>query len=296
MQIDGYGVLVSKMDIKKVVYLGNRVASYKVLYTNPQYSIIKTLTFKDSALQRFLDNENQSYELISELDRDYVVHILINLSFDMLVVNGCPFILPASHLKLQGKVLLNTHPSYLPYLRGKRPINGTLLYNYPLGATTHFISDEIDGGNIIYQEKVELTPDLDMGLCYHISFSLEETVFKKALEVLEKNPSYVGEEIDTKKYPLFNNNASLCILDFENMSSDICAQRIRAYGVSNEGCYGTIAGERYIIYDAEEIVNEYILEKYSNVESGQVALLYDSKMLVKCFSGVLKVKKYEKIL
>lgn len=88
----------------------------------------------------------------------------------------------------------------------------------------------------------------------------------------------------------------MCILDFENMSSDICAQRIRAYGVSNEGCYGTIAGERYIIYDAEEIVNEYILEKYSNVESGQVALLYDSKMLVKCFSGVLKVKKYEKIL
>ena len=102
------------MDIKKVVYLGNRVASYKVLYTNPQYSIIKTLTFKDSALQRFLDNENQSYELISELDRDYVIHILINLSFDMLVVNGCPFILPASHLKSQGKVLLNTHPSYLP--------------------------------------------------------------------------------------------------------------------------------------------------------------------------------------
>ena len=31
-------------------------------------------------------------------------------------------------------------------------------------------------------------------------------------------------------------------------------------------------------------------------ESGQVALLYDSKMLVKCFLGVLKVKKYEKIL
>ena len=80
-----------------------------------------------------------------------------------------------------------------------------------------------------------------------------------------------------------------------HMSSVDCAQRVRAYGVDNEGCYGTLNSERYIIYDADNIVNEYILEKFNDVESGQVALQYDSKMLVKCCSGVLRLKKYKKI-
>lgn len=281
--------------MKRVVYLGNRDICYKVIRKNPKYEIVKILTFSDCALMRLLDREHVKYELINESDKEHVVQILKDLPFDILIVNGCPFILPASLLNNAGKILLNTHPTYLPFLRGKTPINGCFLYDYPLGATTHYISDKIDGGYIIYQEKVDLTPDLDLGLCYYISFTLEERVFRRAIEILEESDyHYIGTPIDTTKYPLFINDPTLREIDFKKMSAEDCARHIRAYGVEGEGCYADIDGQKYIVYDAEQIVNEYILDKMSSYQAGQIILEYDSKKLIKCHEGVLKIKKYTK--
>lgn len=283
------------MEKKRVVYLGNRDICYKVLRDNPNYIIVKIITFADCALHRLLKKEHEHYEIVSETDRDYVFKMLFEISFDILVVNGCPFILPASRLSDSGKLLLNTHPSYLPYLRGKRPVNGCLLFNYPLGATTHYISDKIDGGNVIYQEKVDLTPDLDIGLCYYISFSLEGRVFKRALELLEESDyKYAGTIIDTDKHPLFNNNDALRKLDFHSMSAEECVRHIRAYGIKGEGCYCIIDDQEYIVYDAACLVNPYLLDRMSSFEKGKVVLKYDSTILITCLEGILKIKRFEK--
>ena len=283
--------------MKRVVYLGNRDICYKVIRENTKkYEIVKILTFSNCALMRLLDREHVKYEIINESDKEYVVQILKDLPFDILIVNGCPFILPASLLNNSGKILLNTHPTYLPLLRGRTPINGCFLYNYPLGATTHYISDKIDGGNIIYQEKVSLTQDLDLGLCYYISFTLEERVFRRAMEILEKyDYHYIGTSIDTTKYPLFINSPCLREINFKKMSAEDCVRHIRAYGIEGEGCYADINDQKYIIYDAEQIINEYILDKMSSFKEGQVVLEYDSKKLIKCREGILKIKKYCKI-
>lgn len=280
----------------RIVYLGNRDICYKIIRGNPKYEVIKILTFPNCALLRLLEGEElEKCEIVTESDKDYVVQLLVDLQYDILIVNGCPFILPASILSGLGKILLNTHPTYLPFLRGKTPINGCLLYNYAPGATTYFMSDKIDAGDIIYQEKVEMTPDLDLGLCYYISFSLEERVFRRALEILEEfDYQYKGTEIDISKHPLFINENGLRELDFRTMSAEDCARKIRAYGIEGEGCFADIEGIRYIIYDAEQIVNEYILEQMRRFAEGEVVLRYDSKLLVKCRDGILKIKKYSK--
>ncbi len=282
------------MGKKKVAYLGNRDICYRVIRENTKYEIVKVITFADCALHRCLVEEKKDYVIVSESDKDYVIDMLLKLSFDILVVNGCPFILPASQLSMSGKILLNTHPSYLPYLRGKRPVNGCLLFNYPPGATTHYITDAIDGGNIIYQEKVDLTPDLDLGLCYYISFSLEERVFRRALEILEASDyNFIGAEIDSREYPLFINSDSLRELDFRRMTAEECINHIRAYGIEEEGCFAEIDGLHYIIYDAESIINPYLLDRMCSFDAGRVVLKYDSTLLIKCFKGILKVKRYK---
>lgn len=281
---------------KKVVYIGNRDICYKVIRDKPNYEFVKIFTFHNCALMRLLDCEHTVYEVVTELDGDYVIRSLINLSFDILVVNGCPFVLPASLLCSQGKILLNTHPTYLPYLRGKRPINGCLLYDYPLGATTYYMTDEIDAGNIIYQEKVDLTPDLDLGLCYNISFTLEERVFRRALGILEESEfNYKGFEIDTTNHPMFINDITMRQLDFQRMSAEECARRIRAYGIGEEGCFAYIEGEQYVVYEAEQIVNDFLMKEWSSAKSGTIVMRYDAKLIMKCQNGVLKIKKYGKI-
>ena len=64
------------MDRKKLVYLGNRDICYKVIRDNPKYELCKIFTFPECALKRLLDGEQIEYEIVTELDEDYVIQSL----------------------------------------------------------------------------------------------------------------------------------------------------------------------------------------------------------------------------
>lgn len=279
-----------------VICLGSRVACYKVLYKNPNYNIIKIFTFLNTPLYRLCLKEKKNFEIIDENQGDYVINLLLSMKYDLLVVNGCPFILPAKRLNAQGKILLNTHSSYLPFARGKSPVVGSLYTNKPIGVTTHFIVDKIDAGNIIYQEKVELTPDIDLGLAYYICQILQEKVFSKAISILESNHFlYKGNKNKIQDGFLFIDNDSFRVLDFTNMTVYECQSRVRASSIGNKGCVATLCEEKYMVMEVEPIVNKYLLVNFCSLKSGEIVLEYDNKLLVKCIDGILKIKKYYKI-
>lgn len=61
-----------------------------------------------------------------------------------------------------GVNIINTHPSYLPYNRGKHPYYWSIVDGTPFGVTIHRVDDGIDTGAILWRQEVELTP-LDTG-------------------------------------------------------------------------------------------------------------------------------------
>lgn len=54
--------------------------------------------------------------------------------------------------------VINTHPSYLPYNRGKHPYYWSIVDGTPFGATIHRVDDGIDTGTILWRTEVKLTP------------------------------------------------------------------------------------------------------------------------------------------
>jgi phosphoribosylglycinamide formyltransferase-1 len=52
--------------------------------------------------------------------------------------------------------IINSHPAYLPYVRGLDSLKWTIYHNKPIGVTTHFISNECDAGRLIRRELVPL--------------------------------------------------------------------------------------------------------------------------------------------
>ena len=54
-----------------------------------------------------------------------------------------------------GKVI-NSHPAYLPYVRGLDSFKWSIYYGKPIGVTTHIISKECDAGKLIRREFVPL--------------------------------------------------------------------------------------------------------------------------------------------
>ncbi len=61
----------------------------------------------------------------------------------------------------------NLHASLLPNFRGAAPINWVLIQGeQETGVTTFFLQHEIDTGNILFQEKVAILPEDNLGSLY----------------------------------------------------------------------------------------------------------------------------------
>lgn len=280
--------------MKKVVFIGNRCNVFDVLIRQTHLIIIKKIfVLRNSLLHEKLREMNIEYELfdITKEDKRSIVDYLQREDFDILISNGCPFILPIKVFKHEhpDALFINTHPSYLPHLKGKTPLNGVFMLDYKfIGATTHYMDEGIDTGDIIAQERVELTSDIDQGLVYMISFDLEGRVFRKAFELLVANNFvYKGlKQSDGGSY--FNRESSIFSVDFENDMTEAIIKKINSLGLITMGNKVTINQQIYNLHHAEAIVNPYLLDKYVRCTPGTMLYTYSDKLLIKTIDGIIK--------
>lgn len=274
----------------KVVFIGNRLNVFKELVIL-EYKI-EIFALKESILEKYLLSNKISYISFSQEDKIFVIDSIRKLNFDVLISNGCPFILP-----IINKNMFNIHPSYLPELRGKTPLNG-VFYNElsHVGATMHRINEGVDAGNIIYQQKEKIDEDIDLGLVYFMSFYLEGVVFKKGWDLLKKNNfNFSGKKTDLEKGSYFNRTKDKMIVDFSTMNTKAILKTINAFGILSQGAIvkGIFGREVIRIFKAENVYNLYLNDLFKENNPGVIVLEYDSKFLVKTIDGLIKVVIYE---
>ncbi len=78
---------------------------------------------------------------------------------DFLVSFGYRHLVPDELLVQFSQRAINLHISYLPWNRGADPNLWSFLDNTPKGVTIHYLSQKLDGGDILCQEEVSLGPD-----------------------------------------------------------------------------------------------------------------------------------------
>jgi len=282
------------MEVKrKVVLIGSRVHVIKELIN---YINIKDLTvyaLEGSFLESFLKERGVSYKTFNMNEKKACLDELLSLSFDILISNGCPILFPVNKFKTN-QILINIHPTYLPHLQGKTPMNGVfyLKYNF-YGATMHYIDSGVDTGDIIYQEREELTEDIDLGLLYHLALSMEGYVFKQGWEALiDSNFKNIGKRQNgTGTY--FNRTDNMQTLIFEEEKTSNLLLKIKSFSVESQGCITKLEGKQYKIFDAEKIIHVPLLEKFSNSKPGEIVLFYDTKFLIKTCDGLIKIKSFK---
>lgn len=82
----------------------------------------------------------------------------------------------------------NLHASLLPKYRGAAPINRAIMNGErETGLTTFFLQKEIDTGDIIFQEKVEILPDETAGELHDKMMKIGAALVLKTVEAIEKN-------------------------------------------------------------------------------------------------------------
>lgn len=92
-----------------------------------------------------VDNHNniQCQKLLDESDLD-------------LVILGDTRIIKDNIRKIPKIGIINSHPGYLPDVKGNNPYIWAIIHNLPQGCSIHFIDETVDTGDVILREKIDM--------------------------------------------------------------------------------------------------------------------------------------------
>jgi methionyl-tRNA formyltransferase len=259
------------MDKRKYLFIGARFYCLEQML-NLNLNIVCIAAYKDSFLEKELIKRNINY--VTYASKKEALEIINNTSFDILVSNGCPYILPISKLKKNDEKFINIHPSLLPDLRGINPINGAILFDRPQGATCHYMDDGIDTGATIAQVVVTKKVDMPLDLLYQLSFRAEAEAFVKAYN---KNFEPIKRKKSLKGTIYYSRKIEDQILTKKD-SIDLIIRKVEAFKIEGQYARFIKNNDTYFVKDLKIISTELYKGKYKRNE---ILLIYGNNVLTK---------------
>ena len=123
-------------------------------------------------------NVSVSISSLKKMDLDYIIGI------------HYPYIICKKSLNIPRVGVLNLHPAYLPLNKGWHTPSWSILDSTKYGATLHFMEEELDQGDIVNQEELEVDICDTADSLYKKALQLEFKVFKDAYEdIVTLNPN-----------------------------------------------------------------------------------------------------------
>jgi phosphoribosylglycinamide formyltransferase-1 len=164
-------------------------------HTDAEVAIVLTNNPEAYVLQR-ADNFEIPTHIFDKhefYETDDVVDLLKNLNIDLLVLAGFLWLVPDSLLANYPKRIINIHPALLPKYGGKG-MYGDRVHKEVLangdeesGISIHYVNEEFDSGEIIYQARFKIEKTDDLELVKFKGQQLEHQYFPKIIEqVLKK--------------------------------------------------------------------------------------------------------------
>ena len=75
-------------------------------------------------------------------------------SVDYIFLLWWPYLIKENVISIAKNGVVNTHPSLLPYNRGKNYNFWNLVEDVPFGVSLHFVNIGVDSGDIIFQKEI----------------------------------------------------------------------------------------------------------------------------------------------
>lgn len=176
---------------------------------------------------------------------------LVDLELDFIIGIHFPYIIPKETLDIPKQGFLNLHPAYLPFNKGWHTPSWAILNKTPIGATLHFMAEELDEGDIIHQQKLNISPGDTAHTLYTKLKKMEFDVFKEAwpqLSSFNYFSIHQTKESGTRhvKKDLFSSNVQEIHLH-KTYPAEVIIDKLRALSTNklNEAAYFIKDGIKY---------------------------------------------------
>lgn len=128
-------------------------------------------------------------------ETDNIVNLLKRLEIDIIALAGFLWLVPQNLLKAFPNQILNIHPALLPKYGGKG-MYGDRVHQAIIdagdeesGISIHFVNENFDEGEIIYQAKFKINPDDSIDVIKFHGQQLEHQHYPRVIESLLKKIS-----------------------------------------------------------------------------------------------------------
>ncbi|NPA51297.1 MAG: hypothetical protein GXO22_00185 [Aquificae bacterium] len=100
---------------------------------------------------------NFKHKIVKDINDPKVIEHIKNLDIDLLISLSFSYIIKPDILQIPKIASINLHRSYLPKYRGCNPVFWVRAFKEKeTGYTFHYLNEELDKGDIIFQEKIPL--------------------------------------------------------------------------------------------------------------------------------------------
>lgn len=207
------GLEIMNKDLR-VIFLGTpdfAVASLKALLDNgihivavvtaPDKPAGRGMKLQQSPVKQYAVSRNipvlqpvklKSPEFIDEL-KSYKADLQVVIAFRML---------PEAVWNMPRLGTINLHASLLPDYRGAAPINWAIINGETkTGVSTFLLKHEIDTGDVIQNQEVEITPEMNAGQLHDLLMHIGADVIVRTVQaVAENNYKPIPQENDSQKH------------------------------------------------------------------------------------------------
>lgn len=153
------------------------------------YDYLKELVDKFAIPYHFVCHEGLSRE---EHEKK-VIDVLANYEFDYIVLAKYMRILSSEFVKHYEGKMVNIHHSFLPAFIGANPYKQA--YNRgvkTIGATAHFVTNDLDEGPIIAQDVINVTHEYSWRDMQKAGRNVEKVVLSNALDLVFEDRVFVS--------------------------------------------------------------------------------------------------------
>ena len=89
--------------------------------------------------------------------------------------------------------IINSHPGYIPNVRGLDALKWAVFEGEPIGVTTHLLGDVVDAGRVIERKEVELCENDTFHTVAQRQYEMEIKMLVDAIEKVDDELLYVSE-------------------------------------------------------------------------------------------------------
>lgn len=164
------------LPLKKLVESGCQIVG---VVTNPDKPAGRGQQLQESAVKKYAREAGLKILQPEKFRDEHFLNELADLKADLQLVVAFKM-LPEVVWGMPRLGTVNLHASLLPDYRGAAPINWAIMNGEKVsGVTTFLLKHEIDSGNIIFQEPVEVTDEMTAG-------DLHDLLMEKGADLLLK--------------------------------------------------------------------------------------------------------------